>query len=430
MKLETNSQGDTVQIVSFYDPNDLFGFPIPKDEQNGTNITLINVPISHSTQWTIDGQRLKRDYLYRLPIGEMKDQLSYEIGNQQEFNVLTNLEEPSEDAKNNKHVFNYLLNGNANVGVNGRRFTHADENPSSKDQNKPKGEKLKVKDGIEWKINNRLRREKNVLNLGTLLLIRKASSMIRTVELPHTSPPDTAISGIRACIRENKTTHILTVHGMGSKDSNHFDGMAEGLATRLGFVPDHTHRPLIADTTGRDIPYSIRQLAFLNGEGKQLFFYIVHWSPITRPIKEQLAELNRAAANDPDIESSDKSLIHRTLKDKIIIDGFVDVNLSLGNGGFLEMMSDAVSHGMNLILQAHQLHGEEEKQNVFLVSGSLGSKVLYDHITKSLKEPCSRDHVHELGKCDKDITQFVMNKTRRWYMLTNQLPMIGPQRTQ
>lgn len=402
-----------LKVISFYDPNDVFGFQIPQQSpivSRGGGMELISIPINHATQWTIDAQRFKRDYLFRLPIGDLKNQLSFEISDDQAFNVSLNLEEPSEAAKINESVFSYIRCG-WDGQLCGKTITEKPEREIHPHK-KVATDKPKTLDGVTWKDNPSLLNQKKVFTPRMAWLVLKVSRLFRPVELPHTKPPQVDLPGIEKCFRQHDTVYVLTVHGMGDKQVDHFDGMAGQIADRLGFIPDLSDKSVTPQVTTENLHFGIREQVYRNSKGQHLIFMIVHWSPITKPIKEALSNLDRRAASDPFFGKYEKSFIHRTLKEHLIINGFVDVNLSLGKGGFLEQMSQAVGRAMTMILEDDTC----SNSNIILISGSLGSKVLYDHITHSLR--------HEADSI-RLTTQRIMSRTNRWYMLTNQIPMIG-----
>ncbi|MEO1214544.1 MAG: hypothetical protein AAFY45_13520, partial [Bacteroidota bacterium] len=423
-----------LKIVSFYDPNDILGFQIPASSFARIKLTkekYINIPITHTTQWSIDAKRLKDNYIVRLPLGDTKDNVLGMIGDSKRINIGFGLDGPSEFAKANTDIWKYIVQGSD------REFP--EEEPPSQESKEPKIEDKTDKfitefDELNWKYDKELLKEKKVSIRRVLNVLLKVSGVTRAVELPYSRPTDDLqIGGLKHVIDDEsiRKTFVLTVHGMANKTPNHFDPMAAELAKKLGFVPNHqiislspngsntdtlipqNLRPL-PETNGK-IKYGIRKLLYQNSEGDSLIFVIVHWSPISRKIKQQLFDLDELARKEAkNIPGYQRGFVHKTLKDKVIIDGFVDVNLALGDGFFLNEISDAVNAGMREIW----LMDSTEKRNVFFISGSLGSKVLYEHITQTLQ------------RTNPDINSFentgnIIKKTICWYMLTNQIPMIG-----
>lgn len=485
LKLDTlirRSQNPDLKIISFYDPNDVLGFQIPIQSLNQlAPDKFIKIPITHTTQWSINAQRLKDNYLTRLPLGKSKDQVVAMVGRSDKVNVGIGIDAPSESAKTNGDVLDYIIKGyGAYKPVMASRGMDNEGNPPSAPSD-PELDTVR-KDGILWNKGKKEIARKRASIQRVVRLLYKVSGMTRAVDLPYISPPtDLKLKGIQHAIEKTKkngqkTTYILTVHGMADKTPNHFDYMAGEIATKLGFIPNNVPGTSAASLNGgerkKDFHYGIRKLSYSNSEESKLVFVVVHWAPLSRPVKDQLTALNDDAIERSDIPGIRRSLLQKTLKEKVIIDGFVDVNLAFGDQDFMELMGSAVNAGMQEI---NRLDSSNDK-NVFLISGSLGSKILYEHITRSIADTTAfylnvsdiknnRDAKGETGATlrrtflqrnagrigltenqinaadtvalksladywlkrydEREAAAKIVKKTDCWYMLTNQIAMIG-----
>lgn len=389
--LMRRSQNPDLKIISFYDPNDILGFQIPLQSLNKlAPDKFIKIPITHTTQWSIDAKRLKDNYLTRLPLGKSKDQVVAMVGKSKKVNVGIGIDAPSESAKTNTDVLKYIVEGhhrNTKLAYSG--LPTETENIIDNDESDLL-DTLK-KDGIIWNRGKKEIKRKRASIQRVVRFLYKASGMTRAVDLPYISPPSNlSLKGIQHAIQENsasgnKTTYILTVHGMANKTPNHFDHMASEIATKLGFIPNVHLNGLGSLSTAqrvKDFHFGIRKLAYRNSEQANLVFVIVHWSPLSRPVKNQLTTLNNDAIKNADIPNIRRSFVQKALKEKVIIDGFVDVNLAFGDQDFMELMGSAVNAGMQEINKLDS----SLARNVFFISGSLGSKILYEHVTRSIAD--------------------------------------------
>ncbi|MEL6676205.1 MAG: hypothetical protein AAFR61_28625 [Bacteroidota bacterium] len=419
LKNRSFSEEDELQIVSFYDVNDVLGFRLPQ------NNLMLDIPISHSIKWTMNAQRLKDNFLYRYPLKGLRYSMASNIRDKRQINAMTNLEQPSEGAKNNPFVGSYMVKGWAG--------------PGSKTSLKPPGPSDHEPNKQETNRNT----SSELLRLARAA--HKITKHVRPKELPHAFAPDTTVLGLEATFDQHDTIHVLTVHGMGSKEVDHFDQMAHLMAEQMGFVnipalesvsylPLGRFRYMRGSANEREgtppssetIYASIRELWFENSANKKLHFSIVHWSPIAIEVKRELAKLNREAARDSRIPYKDKSLIHKQLKNLIVIDGLVDVNLAFGQGNFLGRMSEAVEAGVKKIIH----HNPGTGKNIYLITGSLGSRILFEHLAQTLnKVPDRPRDPHETSDSVLDsrarLTQVLLRKTEKWYMLNNQLSLIS-----
>ena len=400
------------KVISFYDPNDILGFQIPDQAIKGNKLNteqFINIPISHTTQWSVDAKRLRDNYLARFPLGKQKDKIMAMVGDTGRINVGFSLDGPSEFAKINGDVLNYLLMGYDSVAFELATANHIirpERGPQNEHEN---GSKTKY--GIQWRKGKKELKRKRASMQRVIRILYTISKMTRAVDLPYTRAPFTKIKGIAESIKNHDTTFVLTIHGMGNKTPNHFDQMADDIATRLGFIPDYSTNHLNTRQRVAQFHYGIRRLSYQNSENKHLIFVIVHWSPLVRPVKNQLVRLDSLALENARIPYRRRSFANMELKNKVIIDGFVDVNLALGSGGFMNLYGNAVAEGMRVI---HHMDSSA-KRNVFWISGSMGSRILYDHITLAGDPSPSERH----------ITKAITTKTPCWYMLTNPIPMVS-----
>ncbi|MCI4669594.1 MAG: hypothetical protein MRZ79_15775 [Bacteroidia bacterium] len=496
------------RVISFYDPNDIIGFELPNELI--TTGRFVSIPISSTTQWSIDAKRLKDNYLAKLPLGKDKNTIMAFVGDTSRLNISVSLGAPNRLIRTNDDVISYLIKGNnkANPTI---KVVEKDTIYLQQDFSPV----IDEVDGYPFKVGERNNRkdERSKKNAISRLLTvgLRGSQMLPSVDLPYNQPPNGIhVDGIKKVFQQPNvnTAYVLTIHGIADKTPNHYDHMASEIASKLGFVPElsalNTGLELIeqgqdslstvnnnflrglegpnsdGNSPGLEDLFGIRKLVFRNSEGKRLVFAIIHWSPMTRNLKNQLRDLENELLDIPGLNSSQISFAHQFIRDKIVIDGFTDVYLSLGERDFLSFIGRAVSKGMEELAK-EKIGDDVHQKNIFFISGSLGSKILYEHLTRKMLDtlviglntsmyPHFQDDIltpslpqdlthrnnliflerneaklkgllyfnpnkeDSLMKFCKDmllrvkerkVAKRILEKTQSWYMLTNQIPLIG-----
>lgn len=458
---------DTLEIISFHDPNDPFGFRIPQPSAKASRLIKVNnVELYNTIQWSLDPYLVK-DFVHNfIGIKELPIDLNQFL-RQDTFRQIFNftLDEPSEQARNNQAIVNHVLDG-SEPKIVASKLTLVDCNckkdkvrkvsgnynvepitintckrveRTTKRKGKKKGYLIKEKKGLWY----RLARLRFLLGLGVSGFAQQIKKMdARPAQLPRELPAqdiefnqhkELDFEGIQAALRAHEVVNILTIHGMRSKKPDHFDSMVEGLLRQLNFnehpVKDTTYfvYPDVANSVAGHT--QIRSVAYKNVENKLLRFFIVYWSPLTYPAKNLLSDL------EAPLNLKDKSsFIPLGVKNDLIIDGFGDVALTLRE--FTPALHKNLNLAFELMLEPYykkdrpsvNLNGDYQ-DNVYFISGSLGSKLLFDYVTTCLDKD-SINHVHpnyrkNIGKTEYDNAKTVIQKLRTYFMLTNQLSLIS-----
>ncbi|MEJ0030039.1 MAG: hypothetical protein WDO15_06565 [Bacteroidota bacterium] len=200
-------------------------------------------------------------------------------------------------------------------------------------------------------------------------------------------------------------TQLVTVHGVKTQEPDHFDMMTSEIAKSLGFyaTPD-TFKVICAngvpcpnDPDANNWPGTVKITRFKSVSGKSLIIYNVYWSSITNPPKRWLDTIS--IRNEPEI-----SVIPRLVKDVLVTDGLSDIELSFKN--FHPQIMDLLKTAFNEMEDDFQKSDSTSGYpNAYYMTGSLGTRLLLDYLNQN-----------EKGK-----TEAVVNRTKTWFMLTNQL---------
>ncbi|MBL4657349.1 MAG: hypothetical protein JKX73_05065, partial [Flavobacteriales bacterium] len=390
-------KGDPLTIVSFYDRNDPFGYHLPKSLD--TNLTIVNVQAQNAPVFAFDPRKAIRELVPMVKnqnsSGFIFDLLDQDKNVQE---LLFSIDQPQEMARSNAGIIKSIVKGISDT----TRHRNGIPMPSTEEV---VGRKFRQGLGGRMAAN---------------FTAKRLARMVRRFEVKPAVLPFKALSlevdsftGIQKSVDTNDLTQVITVHGMRHKTPNHFDEMIMGLVKNLNFYETptldtvHTCFPLdcdpkprtrlLRDSTSEEIDYlagatSVRVLEFENSNDKKLRFYVVYWSPLTYQGKEWLKKTSRL---------EEKSALTRLLNKDLISYGLGDVALVLN--GFEDPLHATFSEAFKLAERDNKLPA---KENAFIITGSLGSKLLYDYVSE----------LHHSTRVDS-----VMKRLDKWFMLTNQL---------
>ncbi len=375
-----------LSIVSFYDPNDPFGFRLPSTTDN--RITINNLEIHTSEFWRIDPIKTTEFVLPRIKEPEAQALFLNMIDQQNSTqDILLDIAGPANKARNNPRIIEVIAKGS---GGEEEKIT-----------NRPPKE-IKPRDL------SKKSRELGIVKLGTRRGLEKLEKISARIDITNAILPfglpsqfldtdiDTMMSpvfnGIHQTIREKDTTMIMTIHGMRNQDPDHFDGLIGELLKELGFYPTPVTDNLQFLSLQKKPdsvygPSSLRIREFTNVNKKVVQVYMVYWSSVTKPVKNWLDSIGTY---------DNTSKISKLLKQELITDGFGDVILTFNK------FQDTVSLSIDAAFESMKINLDN---NVYLISGSLGSKILLDHILKDASNNSKK----------------VLEHTNKWFMLTNQI---------
>ncbi|MEO1258832.1 MAG: hypothetical protein AAFZ15_08535 [Bacteroidota bacterium] len=420
------STNDPPILVSFYDPNDIFGYRLPKPETSW-GLKVYNIKAFNTLEWSFSPSKLRDNYLNRIKDENIQKAIRENLNHRLERQYLKlDPTGPSKKAKDNVSILMAILDGQKflddKVLNNKIDLISYERDTIYKAKTKRGKELLKVK------------RKHIVVKMLSKLVTARAGLLFKNMDmysarLPLEYPSESFnnrnmhFTGISESVEAHDITNIVTVHGMRSKEYDHFDVMVNGLVDELDFRPNVLREDTLylspPKTTIEGRPSIIlREFVHEDDPQKKLRFFIVYWSPLTKPAKELLQELDE----DPKhIENTSFAL--ELLKKILINDGFADVMLSTQTlNSTLHKLYDK-AYGLVVCQDPFKRPGRANRiargdgdKNTFFITGSLGSNLMMHHAAERLKNNGHAAYA--------DIRQ-VLKKTDKFFMLSNQMQIIA-----
>ncbi|MBI2253242.1 MAG: hypothetical protein HYU58_01340 [Proteobacteria bacterium] len=218
--------------------------------------------------------------------------------------------------------------------------------------------------------------------LGTAFLLTACSLPYRT---PTIDPDDKSIVGLAADFGTIDNVDVLLVHGMCShgykdwvKPTN--ANLVKAIETSLGVTswpietePEATRIDLV---NGGEYYKKVYRFGTT-----RLTTHAIVWSPVTKPFKKALCydveDKTRAASctKDDGEYSYDRVAINSALKDILLNDCLADAVIYAGKAG--GRIQATLADGLQRVFDA-----SDNNDPLFLISESLGSKMLFDTVMK------------------------------------------------
>lgn len=271
---------------------------------------------------------------------------------------------------------------------------------------------------------------------------------------------DGGFEGIRSSIDQletGKKLNIMLVHGMTTKTIYEFNGMVDNLGKFLNLTYRDSFIYNLHKTYGdgyqMDESPQVKITRFTDkkdGE-KEIRFIYVHWSPATKKYKD------RMIITEDSIDSNLRASLNEKLKRSVVDDGFGDV-ASLFDKQIQKKIFSAFEAALLLSyvpLGRTEVNLDEieftDEPNI-LISGSLGSKLTLEFLANyktyqggsgellnkfnnnnelllvSKMPSFHQDLVLKASSSPEDFTSKLASnlgsKTHKWYLLSNQLPLL------
>ncbi|MEM9886122.1 MAG: hypothetical protein AAF849_09535 [Bacteroidota bacterium] len=393
-RLLESSVEEPLEIISFFDNDDLMGYELPPSPFSMVRIT--NVQISNGLKWSVDAEVIRKTILSGMnnPVLQSFTDDYLQLSGRQD--VMLGVARPSELAQQNKDMIKYIAHGTLYKAVRDSQVIV------------PLHDKLKK----PRKRQRFLRKKERPGTFSQFITRRFINYISKRIDIRPMAPSDEYLNtspfkGIQKSVQQYDTTNVVVVHGMRSKHPNYFNPLADELACRLNFISppieSSTRTIFISDSAAIGGNPLVSTQTYVDSEGKYLCFYIYYWSPITKEAKAVLSKSYRG---------KESPKIPEFLQDKILHDGFGDVALSMNGFQFptqqgMDSLFKYLSQGLNTSDDS-----AEKPDNVFMISGSLGSKILYDYLGDRI---AAKDQV----------VKKVLSRTDKLFMMSNQLPIIA-----
>ncbi|HZY79283.1 MAG TPA: hypothetical protein VFE50_07165 [Cyclobacteriaceae bacterium] len=390
----------SIDLISFYDPNDPFGYKLPK--VTDTAIHVINVRLNVAESWWIDPLKTTDFVLPQLKKQKASDLFLSVIDQKNSTqDLMLNLKGPADLSRNDYRVMGAIADG-SDYKLVCRQLMH----PPLRSRN------------VEY----HPRKHAVLLNaLGTAYLGFRVMKKLelKTSVLPFSLPSEfrdnkpnaiqsLPFDGVDKSIAGNDVTQVMTVHGVKNQEPDSFDDLVNSIAKSLGFYSRPTSFEVVcaagetcpqnAPMTNSYRPGTVKRTTFTGVSGQKLIIYAVYWSSITKHAKEWLDEISI---------DKESSVVPRLVKQNLINDGFADIELSFGE--LRDKVDSTLMTAFRMMEEDHNKLSKTTTLNTYYLTGSLGSRLLLDFLNKV--------------RHDNKTVASVQLRARSWYMLTNQLIM-------
>ena len=235
--------------------------------------------------------------------------------------------------------------------------------------------------------------------------------------------------------KPHSKTKVLMVHGVGDRLPGYSTEFLEKLATELKLTAKSSYFKDIQLTSFSDPEIKLGNLRVIRlqneNNSKELWFYELTWSEITRDQKALLAFDNSGAYSFRRAEVNDmlKKFSNDTGPDPIIyLGGSRELILRSFAQAFCWMSKDNWNeipkegrHGCDF---TNGLSDNLNQDEFVFISHSLGSRITIDGITRivsMLESPEKKSTLHTIDKATREALQ---KKHVQIFMLSNQLPML------
>lgn len=262
----------------------------------------------------------------------------------------------------------------------------------------------------------------NKVRAAAVLLCLLASSCIPlrrnlVMTIPGEPQKPVRFAGIEQSLNPARVSKLLIIHGMGNHDFQYADRLIELLSAQLKLDPFacQANKVPIKDAAGAP-PYAEMTICDYRRTSDQsvLRIYTLLWSPLTRHLKERNLDY------DWKNYGSGRRWVNRKIKDAIIDNSVSDAVLFAGQ--FAPRMRYAVEQAICAMIKDHDLlipctlqdysaGAEAGQSDVFIVTHSLGSMMLFESLAS-------------LGRSSPEAIKVLGSHIKLVAMLANQLPLL------
>lgn len=215
-------------------------------------------------------------------------------------------------------------------------------------------------------------------------------------------------------ILSDKTTEniqVLVIHGTGIHKATFADKFMAYTFKKLKRGATSSSEVYRSDEFGIAIQKQTAQYE----QGRSLTFYVVHWSEFTKKNKSDLRKMEKK-------HRAYRGLISKGLKNKVLINQFYDF-VVFSNPDFKREINIALDHAFEDMIK----QSEHKSSSINLVSGSLGSAIFMEYVYKLHKSLIDSSKIEgfDFKKVENKL-DYAKAKPSKFFMLTNQIPFLGP----
>jgi hypothetical protein len=263
------------------------------------------------------------------------------------------------------------------------------------------------------------------------LLLVTALLVLAGCATTQVDPPNANVGGIGHMAASSPEVDVVFIHGMSYRDQVWAAATNVALAKALGRSFDRAQfmkNPGVPIGPDGAMLYS----AVISGETGRVNTYAIVWSPITVAFKKTLC-YDVSTRNPPvcDESNRERRAIGNGYLKSILLDGALsDVVYYLSeDAGEVHAIRDAVTQAVLIIFSGGDVNASNSTAlafhkmanrdaPLFVMSESLGSKILWDSVNDLAKKTTNTDDrhalLHELGNVEEV------------YMAANQIPLLSP----
>ena len=214
---------------------------------------------------------------------------------------------------------------------------------------------------------------------------------------------DHSFNGLQSAMSRSRTVCMLLVHGMGGYSVGDPETLIGSIRTQMHLQPVPTPATQEAtDGIDRNVGSLTRQ-DFASADGRVLRIYTLKWEPLTEGLKRQYLAYDASPAS-----TRLRLRIFNDVKQSLMNENVPDVVLYVG--GYRPVLQKAVRAALGRIQREL---GDNKDYEYFFVTFSLGSKIVFD-VVDEMDNEANSTHRDE-----------IVDKTASFFMLANQLPLLG-----
>lgn len=249
--------------------------------------------------------------------------------------------------------------------------------------------------------------------LFSLLLLSLLSACATPYRPAQFMEPDARFPGLVDFVQQapDKAIDVLLVHGMCTHDATWAAGTVQLLAGALSTNTGAAQAAARLAPAGQIeiVPLSVRTV---NGT---IRFKSLIWSPLTTPLKQQLCydqgDPSPICAGAPPYPLR-RAGINAKLKDVLLDDCIPDALIYQG------VARDAIQERMReAVLSATSADGQPPNAPLVVISESLGSKILFDTLSRMVDEPAASRAAAA--------AQTAIDRLAYLALAANQIPLLG-----
>lgn len=220
-------------------------------------------------------------------------------------------------------------------------------------------------------------------------------------------------AGLRASMEPQTAVCVLFVHGIGGYSAGDPDNLIAAIKCELKLQTTPDGKPQnIYPTTDADPATLYREVAADNN-GNELRLYTLAWEPITKAIKKQYLGYD----TDSPIAKTRQSL-DREARQAVMYERVGDVAVYAGVGK--QAIQGSVKNALRIMHHNVEAGSDAKKKyRYFIVTWSLGSKIVFD----CLHKPAAATQPAE--SANEDALTKIARHTDSVFMLANQLPLLA-----